>query len=433
MKSTSVCLIATLLASSVPLPAQVQPPPATTTATVSATAVPEVPFEPLPTLNAGTILQPQYLSGANFTVRNAVPTYSGSNQYTIDSDFGVFTASGNQMLLRRVAEINGIAKLQALSQTDEFAQAAAQAVATPLNVAQDLVTDPVDTISSVPRGIWGFLNRAGDAVKQATEGQGGGLGSGNAVANMSGFSKTKRDLALKLGVDPYCNNEAFQRELNKVAWPAFLGKFTVDLGMAAVTGGAGTALSVANWTATLQDSLRDKSPTDLRQMNFNLLTNNMGAAGADADAFLNNGAISPTTQTLIVAALAQLGNIPGQAAFIRQAAGSQNEHDALAFQQSAQIIANLNNTAPVARITHFEGLTVCQTNDGTVVVPIQWDYVAWTPGVAKFVTALKARKFSTPPTAYTLMINGVASPAATQALGGLGVNLVTKALPGPLQ
>jgi hypothetical protein len=37
------------------------------------------------------------------------------------------------------------------------------------------------------------------------------------------------------------------------------------------------------------------------------------------------------------------------------------------------IMANLNNTAPVARITHLEGLTVCQTNDGSVIVPIQWD------------------------------------------------------------
>jgi hypothetical protein len=161
---------------------------------------PAVPFEPLPTLNAAAILQPQYLAGANFTVRNAVPTSSGSNQYTIDSDFGVFTAGSNQMLLRRVAEIQGIAQLQALSKTDEFAQAAAQAAATPLNVAQDLVTDPVDTISSVPRGIWGFLNRAG-AVKRATEGE--ALVSGRqTLSNVSGFSKTKRDMALKMGVDP---------------------------------------------------------------------------------------------------------------------------------------------------------------------------------------------------------------------------------------
>ena len=251
--------------------------------------------------------------------------------------------------------------------------------------------DPVQTISSVPRGIWGFLNRAGAVVKQAADGEGSGLGGGRAVSNLCGFSKTKRDLASKLSVDPYCTNEVFQRELSKVAWPTFLGKFTVDLGMAAVTGEAGTELSVANWMATLQDSLRDKSPTDLRLMNLGLLTDSMGVARADADAFLNNPAISPTAQTVIVSTLAKLGNIPGQTEFIREAAMSQSEHDALACQVSAQIMAKLNNIAPVARITHLEGLTVCQTNDGTVVEPLQWDYVAWTPGAAQFVAALKAR------------------------------------------
>jgi hypothetical protein len=420
------------LTSVVQLQAQVPTPPGATV--VPAAVAPVVSFEPLPTLTASTILQQQYLVGANFTVRNPVPTYSGSNQYTIDSDFGVFTAGSNQMLLRRVAEINGIAKLQALSQTDQFAQAAAQAAATPLNVARDLVSDPVDTISSVPRGIFGFLNRAGRTVEHVADGTAApAAGDGDALANVSGFSKTKRDLALKMGVDPYTKNSVFQQELNKVAWPAFLGKLTVDLGMAAVTGGAGTALSVANWTATLQDSLRDKNAADLRAMNLGLLTNNMGLANDAASAFVNNPSISPTTQTLIVAALGQLGNIPGQGEFIVQATGSQSEHDGLAYQLSAQLMAKLNDTAPVVRITHLEGLTVCQTNDGTIVVPIQWDYVAWTPSVAQFITALKARKFSTPPTAYTLMINGVASPAATQALKTLGVNLVTKALPGPLQ
>ena len=86
-------------------------------------------FEAVPTLDAATILQPQVLAGPNYTVRGPVPTYGGSNQYTIDSDFGPFTASGNQMLVRRIAEIRGIAKLQAISRTDEFGKAAAQAAA----------------------------------------------------------------------------------------------------------------------------------------------------------------------------------------------------------------------------------------------------------------------------------------------------------------
>ncbi len=427
MKPTSLLLVtATILAAAVPLHAQVQAPPAAAASSPAA-------YEPLPVLNASEILQPQYLQGPNFTVRNPVPTYSGANHYTIDSDYGVFEADGNQMLMRRVAEINGIARLQAMSQTDEFTQAAAKAAEAPLSAAQDLVTDPVSTISSVPQGIWGFLNRAGQAVKQVAEDGESGAGAGNALANVSGFSKTKRDIALKLGVDPYSKNEVFQKELNKVAWPAFAGKFAVNVGIAAVSGGAGAALSGLNWTATLQDSLRDKSPADLRLMNFGLLTNDMGVSRADANAFLNNSAISPTTQTILVAALAQLGNIPGQAGFIRQAATSQNEHDALACQQSVQIMANLNANARITRITHLNGLPVCQTNDGTVVVPIQWDYVAWTPMAEKFITALKAKKFSTPATAYTVMITGVASPMAAQALAASGVNVMPKALPGPLQ
>ena len=422
MKPTSsILLAATILATTVPLHAQVQSP------SPAVTAAPA--YEPLPTLNASEILQPQYLQGPNFTVRNPVPTYFGSNHYTIDSDFGVFEADGNQMLMRRVAEINAIAKLEAMSQTKEFTQAAAQAAQAPLQVAQDLVTNPVSTISSVPRGIWGFLNRAGEAVKEVAEGQQSTAAEGNVVENMTGFSKIKRDLAIKLGVDPYTTNEVFQKELNKVAWPAFLGKFSVDLGMAAV---GGPALSAVNLTSSLTDALRDKSPTELRLMNLDLLTNDMGVSLETADAFLNNNAISPTTQTILVAALGQLGNIPGQAELIRQAAASQDEHDAIAYQQSCQLMANLNKNAPVASITHLNGLTVCQTNDGSVVVPIQWDYAAWTPATERFITALKAQKFTTPVSGYTVILTGVVSPMTAQALAARGVNVTTKALPGPL-
>jgi hypothetical protein len=439
MKPTSLfLLLAAILASTVPLDAQLQrsTPVATETPAATrepdATATPAV-YEPLPTLDASVILQPQYFQGPNFTVRNPVPTYSGSNRYTIDSDFGVFEADGNEMLMRRVAEIIAIAKLEAMSQTTEFTQAAAQAAKVPIHVAQDLVSNPVSTISSVPRGIWSFLNQAGQAVKEAAEGRQSTAAEGNAVENMIGFSKTKRDLAIKLGVDPYTTNEIFQRELNKIAWPAFLGKFTVNLGMAAVSGGAGAALSAANWTNTLTEALRDKSPTELRLMNLGLLANNMGIARGAADAFLNNNAISPTTQTLLVAALAQLGNIPGQGEFILQAANSRDEQESIAFQQSAQMMANLNNSTPVTRITHLDGLTLCQTKDGTLVVPIRWDYVAWTPMTERFVKAIKARKFATPVSGYAVILTGAVSPLTAQALAASGVKVTPKALPGPLK
>ena len=432
MKQTTIVLLA-CLALAEPARLYAQTPETQEKPSVASAPSTQTGFESPPTLNASAILQPQDFAGANFTVQNPVPINFGSNQYTIDSNYGVFTANGNAMLMRRVAEIQGIAALQAMSQTSEFAQAATQAAETPLNVAQDLVTNPLPTIASVPRGILGFLNQAGQTVKDVAEGNQISLGQGQLVENLSGFAKIKRDLAIKLGVDPYCNNEVFQQELNKVAWPAFLGKFAINLGMGAISGGAGAALSGLNWTGRLQDSLRDKSPAELRLMNFGLLTNNMGIATEAANAFLNNYAISPTTQTLTVAALAQLGNIPGQGEFILQAANSQDEHDALAFQQSAQIMARLGNTTPIARITRLKGLTVCQTNDGTVIVPIQWDYVTWTPMAERFITALKGANFGTRPTGYLVALTGVVSPMAADALTARGIKFFEKQLPNPLK
>ena len=96
-------------------------------------------------------------------------------------------------------------------------------------------------------------------------------------------------------------------------------------------------------------------------------------------------------------------------------------------------MANLNNTSPVARITHLNGLTVCQTNDGTVVVPIQWDYVAWTPMAERFITALKATNLDPRPTGYLVALTGVVSPMAGEALTTRGMKFLEKQLPNPLK
>ena len=147
MKPTSIrLLMAAIFALTMPLRAETEQPTPTATASPVAIASPSVTaspaateapgaYEPIPTLNASEILQPQYFQGQNFKVRNSVPTYSGSNHYTVDSDFGVFEADGNQMLMRRVAEINAIAQLESISQTKEFTQAAEKAAKVPLQLA----------------------------------------------------------------------------------------------------------------------------------------------------------------------------------------------------------------------------------------------------------------------------------------------------------
>lgn len=423
MKPTAAFIAIALMVVAGPLHAQDEPQS-------PASSAPAGVFEAPPTLSAMEILQPEFYQGTNFRVRDPVPTYAGANAFTIDSDFGVFEANGNQMLMRRVREIAAIAKLRSISGTKEFMQAAQKAAETPLVVAQDLISNPVGTISGVPQGIWRFLNQAGQSAKEIGEGR--KPSPGNTAENLIGFSKTKRAIALKLGVDPYSTNEVFQRELNKVAWPAFTGGFIVDLGMHAIGGEAGLALSAANWTSTLVNELRDNSPVDLRLMNLGKLLD-MGIPREDAVVFLNNAAISPSAQTILVAALVQLDGTLGRGEFVRQASGSEDEHDALFFQRCAQLMAKLNGNVPLARITQLNGLPVCVTTSSAVVVPIQWDYVSWTPMTERFVTALQAADFGIQASGYFVALTGVVSPMADEALTSRGIMLLEKQLANPLK
>src|ERR1041385_9000662 len=137
----------------------------------------EAVFEELPELNASEILKPEFVKGPHFAVRDPVPTGSGMNQFTIDSDFGVFEADGNEMLLQRLKEIDAIARLRDVSRTDDFKKSLIAAAKSPLNSAKNIARDPAQAISNVPKGVMKFLGRAKQTVENV--GKGGGDGDGN--------------------------------------------------------------------------------------------------------------------------------------------------------------------------------------------------------------------------------------------------------------
>lgn len=392
----------------------------------------ELDFEPMPVLSASAILRPEYCKGPNFTVRDQVTTQSGWNHYTIDSDFGVFEASGNMMLMRRVSEIAAMGAMQSMSQNKEFMKAAEQSAKVPLLVAENLVKKPADTIASVPKGVFGFLSQTGQSVSDTLSGRKGNAAEGNAIDNFSGFSKVKRDLAMRLGVDPYSSNDAFQKALNKAAWPIFLGKISVQGGMSFVGGPAGKALFALSMTGKMENALRDLDPAGLRVTNLAALKE-LGISKVDSDAFLNNTVFTPSIHTAIVNALSELGHVEGRDDFLREAAGSDSELMAYSYQFTAQMMARLNRSSAITAIVHTVHLTVCQNQSGTILIPLEWDYAEWSPLVEAFVPAVKELKGATPATGYSLVITGVTSPTTAKALAAGGMGVQTKALPGPLK
>jgi hypothetical protein len=156
----------------------------------------EAAFEELPVLNASEILRPEFLAGPHHKLREPVPTYFGANQFTIDSEFGVFEADGNEMLLKRINEINAIARLKEVSRTDQFKDALKKAAKSPVAAAKAIATDPVHTITNVPKGVMKFMGRIGENVKGISQKHEGKDPEGTQLQQVIGFSDAKRKVAI---------------------------------------------------------------------------------------------------------------------------------------------------------------------------------------------------------------------------------------------
>ena len=390
-------------------------------------------YEEPPTLDAATILRPEFAQGPSFKVRAAVPTYAGHNAFTIDSDFGVFEADGNTQLVQRVAEIGAIATLQEISRTDQYKEALKAAAESPVVLAKNLVTQPVKTVTGVPKGIWKFMSRTGQSVKELGEKRERNPYQDNAAEGLIGFSKAKRDLAFGLGVDPYSSNETLQKELNGISWAAYGGKMTINLALMPVGGTAGTVITGINISDSAGKTLRDRSPNDLRRAHLATLLD-MKVPRETAVAFLHNPAFSPTHATHFVDALMRLSGVAGRAKLVQLATEATDETDALFFQRTAEVLAQVQRETPLAQISDVRGFPVCIAKDGTLLVALEWDYASWTTNAADFVTAIKGgsvagRKI----TGHHIVLTGTASAQAKAQLAALGICLTESALPGPLR
>src|SRR5947208_7658238 len=256
----------------------------------------EAVFEELPTRRSSDLLKPELLKGPYYAVRDPVPTASGMNQFTIDSDFGVFEADGNEMLLQRLKEIDAIARLREVSRSDEFKKSLVAAAKSPLNSAKNIARDPAQAISNVPKGVMKFLGRAKETVENVGKGGGEDDGEGNRMKDVIGYSDKKRKIALQMGIDPYSTNTILQKELDDVAWASWAGGFTFSVATFPISGSIGAALTVANLNSTVEQLLREKSPAELEQIN-RATFRAMGASASDIERILHGRAYTTTQLT----------------------------------------------------------------------------------------------------------------------------------------
>src|SRR5262249_16705658 len=158
-----------------------------------------------------------------------------------------------------------------------------------------------------------------------------------------GQAAAERELAFRLGVDPYTDFTPLRNGLEDVAHAATAGGLTVNAAIALIPGGVGVAVSATSASADFANSIASKTSADL----IGLVPKKLTALGVDAptiDKFVSNQSYTPADLYAIASALESLG-ATNSAAFILCAATAQSADVAkfnryraeLLFRDSAHI------------------------------------------------------------------------------------------------
>ncbi len=349
----------------------------------------------------------------NDGMNNTYFLYSGNDASTVTTGIALRT---------RIREIYAIDKLREMSKTDEFTKAMANAGRQKVEGVVGIVTNPLGTMQNIPRGASRFFGRIGEGLKGGrTEGE------GNAVQSMIGVSKAKVALAVKLGVSPYTYNQELQTQLTNNARAIAMGGLLVNAATVAVGGPAGDVLTALNINQTLQQTLVNSTPDDLRILNRKKLFA-LGVTRENADAILMHPWYSPWTETIMIDALSTTGVDP--TAFLANACNALTEEDAIYFERLAQVLARYHTKKAKLRSLRTESKVVCALDaNGTLVFPLSCDFAIWTERAAGRVGEIAAlMQGEDNIKGLAVWVDGKASDRATQELKNRKIELVTGVL-----
>ena len=386
----------------------------------------EVPWD----LKAADILPADLLEGEHYSVLDSVRNDGYLNYYTINSDYGAFEAASTAMLRIRIREIGALAELEDLSKTEVFIKAAADAgVVAPLRTIKQFATHPIKTVTGIPRGIGRMFTRysrqAGDAVDSTKDaiaddddsGHGEEEDDSNAAVDLTesffGVTSSERAWAAKLGTDPYSSNEALRAAIKSVAWTERLGRFGV--GFAGIPEIPGTDI-----IADVNEAVWSKDPYELQDLNRARLVDT-GADEALIEQYLENPWMSPSQQTLLTGAIAELKDVQGRGGILQQALISRTEAEAGFFIKSVALLAWYHlNQEPFESVLTNTVIPAGITADGKVVLTLAVDYVYWTDDVAEAIANLARLRPDRTERPHEIWMLGTTSPRCREELTALG-------------
>lgn len=358
-------------------------------------------------------------SGPNYTILSPVRSDGFLRIYNVNTPYGNFAVTSDAMMQVRIRELAAIAELDKLTESTEFNNALGQAGLAPVKFAGELLVNPVEALGNTFAGIGNQIGQIGSGIHNAGKSQDQAFGG-------FGADQKRRELAAKLGVDPYSDYEPLQARMQKLSQAAAAGGLVVQGAMMAIPGAVGIVVSNVGTSGRVKDSLRDRTAAQLMDMNREKMMA-MGLDRGTADELLQNRAYTPLDMTSMVSSL-EVVPVPGRAEFLRRAVNVKRRDAAVFNRRYTEMVADYHlKTRSIVSYVSAAEFPFNQTASGAVVGIWPVDALSWTEGTRRAATsaasAIRANRLGRP----ELRISGQATPRAKQGLQELGFTVAENA------
>lgn len=360
-------------------------------------------------VSASRLLSDQALSGPGYRVAQQADPSGMLYSFRINSNYGVFEPHSLQMMRVRLTELQAMNRLKELSEQPLFVQGMGQQLGRTVTATGKAIMSPIKTIKQMPVG---FKKFAGDIQAQQAVGEVyGESGSGS-------YAQVKRELASRLKVDPYTDNQPLQDLLNEVAKNQNRGQLVASIGTLVVGGGAGLALGAVEMNDEFQAVIRNKSAAQLQVDNHTALLG-MGCAVPSVDRFLNTPGYTASNCTAITRAIIEMRSVSNVCGVLDVLPPFAGPESILLAQTQIQMAAQFHRSQKaLVKMQIVENTAVWSDSEGTSYVFSPLEYLYWNEeidiGFSNIRSALGTGLLE-------LWISGTATDAARGQLAGRGV------------
>ncbi len=357
-------------------------------------------------------------TGENYKVKPMVRSDGVMRVFDVNTSYGEFAFDGVEFTKLRLHELNAVAAIEKMSQSEAFGQAFGKAALGPIKFGADLITNPADTVERSLSGIGNMFDRVGAGLSNSRADR------DPLMESLLGISDTQRELAVSLDVDPYTDFPPLAQRLKQMAGAMASGGLPVRAGLSVVPGGIGIAVSSVATVSSAKDTLRDKTAAQvIAEVRGILLA--LEIDQAIADRLVENRNFTPADLLIMARALKQLG-AENTTVFVEKAAGVGSRNVAFYFRRRAQTLAaRSKELGGLASFIMVAGQPINVARNGNIVAAFTFDDIVWTEVQSRTFKAATAEIHRIKPGATPVLASsGAVSPMAQAEIGKLGWKVV---------